>query len=534
MVTNTPKDAAEPSSSPGLLPLSILRGIWKRKIPIVLTWILLVVVTFAVVRLLPTVYMAESVVLIDSQKIPEKFVSATVASDLEDRVAAIKETLLSGGELKKVIDEFGLYQEQRKTHFEEEILDMMRKDISITVDVVGNSSKQRPGAFHIGYQGSDPSLVMRVANRLTDLYVEQNLKTREGQAEGTSAFLDTQLSEAKKRLDELEAAVSAYKVKHNGELPEQEQSLTNGLVGLHTQLQANMDALNRAHQTKVVQEGNLSAMQASAALETMHALETVPRASSLVGVPAGSYKKTSEVLEAQLAELLTRVTEKHSDVIKLRAAIEAAKQQEELEQSRESALKAEIELTEKQAKDGMADQQRILREISLYQRRIEQLPVRQQEMEQLTRDYEMSKTNYKSLLDKKMAAEMALDMERRQQSERFTIMDRAQLPEKPIKPKRQLLYAGGSVIGLIVAVLLGLGMELRHNVILGEWELKDNVPVLARLPRFTLPVRGQNARPARRGLFGRFRNRSLSSASAACLVLAGIATVCSWSHGVRL
>jgi len=492
-------DVEEASSHPGLLPLSVLRTLWKRKACIILTWALFALGTVAAVRYLPPVYLAESIVLIDSQKIPEKFVSATVATDLEERVAAVRQILLSGGELRKVINQFGLYQDQQKSKGEEEILDLMRKDISITMESVG--SGKRPGTFRIGYQGPDPATVMRVANRLTDLYVERNLQTREGQAEGTSEFLDNQLLEAKKRLDELEAVVSSYKVKHNGELPEQEESLARALSELHTQLQANRDALNRAQQTKVVQESTLSAMEASAAVQTMRTLEPVEREKGDAGVtttpaPSRTYRKASDALEAQLAELLTKVTEEHPAAIKLRTAIETAKREEELEQSRELGLKAQIEITEKELKNLTANQQRILRDLDGYQRRIERFPVREQEMAQITRDYEMSKTNYKSLLDKKMAAEMALDMEKRQQAERFIVLDRARLPGKPLKPERPLLYAGGSVIGLVLALLLGFIAELRQNVILGEWELKDDIPILARLPQFEVPASPQSERIA--------------------------------------
>ena len=255
MVNNTQTEPEE-SGHPAFSRLSILRTVWKRKVRIALAWVLFTTVSVAVVRSLPAVYLSEAVVLIDSQKIPEKFVSATVATDLEDRIAAIRQTLLSGGELKKIIDDYGLYREARKTHFEEEILEMMRKDISITLEAVGSgSNNKRTASFRIGFQGSDPALVVRVANRLTDLYVEQNLKNREGQAAGTSEFLDTQLREAKKRLDELEAAVSAYKLQHNGELPQQEQSLSSALSRLQTELESNRDATNRAQQTRVILEG---------------------------------------------------------------------------------------------------------------------------------------------------------------------------------------------------------------------------------------------------------------------------------------
>ena len=103
-------------------------------------------------------------------------------------------------------------------------------------------------------------------------------------------------------------------------------------------------------------------------------------------------------------------------------------------------------------------------------------------MAQITRDYEISKDNYKSLLDKKMAADMSLDMEQRQQSERFVVLDRAQLPEKPIAPNRRLLYAAGSGGSLLLALLVGFGTELRRNVLLGEWELPAGTAILARLP----------------------------------------------------
>src|SRR4051812_2858038 len=103
--------------------LSILRTIWKQRTRIVAVWVLLAACATFAVRKLPSLYQADALVLIDSQKIPEKFVSATVASDLEERISSIRQLLLSSGELKKVIDDFGLYKEERKTQFEEDILD---------------------------------------------------------------------------------------------------------------------------------------------------------------------------------------------------------------------------------------------------------------------------------------------------------------------------------------------------------------------------------------------------------------------------
>jgi polysaccharide chain length determinant protein (PEP-CTERM system associated) len=558
MADNIQVDEEQESSSPAFSRLSILRTLWKRKIRISLAWILFTIAGVAVVRLFPAVYLAETVVVVDSQQIPEKFVSPTVATDLEDRIATIRQMLLSSGELKKIIDDFGLYKEARKTHFEEEILEMMRKDISITLEPVGSgNNNKRTVAFRIGFQGSDPMLVMRVANRLTDVYVDEYMKTREAQAAGTSDFLQTQLRESKKRLDELEAAVSAYKVQHNGELPQQEPTLANTLSRLQTELEVNRDAINRVQQTRVILEGNLNAMEVTLGAQ-VHSWEQAQHATganvtfSPTGQPV-TQKKESEVLQEQLDMLRVRYNDSHPDVVRLRADIERVKQIEKQREAAKSSdtpkeaqakpgvaadppareplefahtreqvagLKAQIKASDKELEDRKAEQQRILHDLAMYQQRLEQLPVREQDMARLMRDYEMSKENYKSLLDKKMAADMSLDMETRQQSERFTVLDRAQVPEKPIKPKRPLLYAGAVVLGLALALVLGFSAEMRRNVVLGEWELPPGTPVLARLPYIAVQAAsGKTKSPERSRWFS--RRKGLANGVTALFLAAG-------------
>jgi len=577
MADNIQVDEEPQSSSPAFSRLSILRTLWKRKVRITLAWILFAIVGVAVVRLLPAVYLAETVVVIDSQQIPEKFVSATVATDLEDRIATIRETLLSSGELKKIIDDFGLYREQRKTLFEEEILEMMRKDISITLDPVGSgTNNKRTVAFRIGYQGPDPTLVARVANRLTDVYVDQNLKTREAQAAGTSDFLETQLRESKKRLDELEAAVSSYKLQHNGELPQQEPTLANTLSRLQTELEVNRDAINRVQQTRVILEGNLNAMEVTLSAEVRGWEQSQHAAGANVSFsPTGQpvpQRKQSEILQEQLDMLRVRYSDNHPDVVRLRADIEKLKQIEkqrdaassgdaakdaqpkpadaakdaqsktgskkeepptareplEFAHTREqiAGLRAQIKASDRELEDRKAEQQRILHDLGLYQQRLERLPVREQDMARLMRDYEMSKENYKSLLDKKMAAEMSLNMERRQQSERFTVLDRARVPEKPIKPKRPLLYAGAAALGLALALVLGFSAELRRNVVLGEWELPPGTPILARLPYIEVTAGSGRTKTPERGRW--FSRRKELAHGVTALFLAGGASA--WLH----
>jgi uncharacterized protein involved in exopolysaccharide biosynthesis len=146
----------------------------------------------------------------------------------------------------------------------------------------------------------------------------------------------------------------------------------------------------------------------------------------------------------------------------------------------------------KEMEARIADRQRILRSIAEYQAKVERLPIREQELAAVTRDYEMSKENYKSLLDKKMSAEMATDMERRQQAEQFTVQDPARIPSEPSKPKRLALNIGVVVAGLVISMAGAFGLELRKQCFLGEWELPPTVPVLGRVPTIVISISSQS------------------------------------------
>src|ERR1035438_9617515 len=145
--------------------------------------------------------------------------------------------------------------------------------------------------------------------------------------------------------------------------------------------------------------------------------------------------------------------------------------------------------------------------MSLAEGKLSRLPVREQEMAMVTRDYEISKANYKSLLDKKLSAEMSTDMERRQKSERFTVIDPARVPEKPFKPNRPLFWSFGVAAGLLIGIALGGALELRHNVFLGEWELPAGVVVLGRLPYIDMTA--PPTPPGSGGLRGLLHNRKM-------------------------
>jgi hypothetical protein len=160
----------------------------------------------------------------------------------------------------------------------------------------------------------------------------------------------------------------------------------------------------------------------------------------------------------------------------------------EVFQARErlAGLQAQLAANTKEIQARNVEQQRMQREMDDIQTRINQLPLREQEMARITRDYDISKGNYQSLLGRKMAAEMTTDMERRQKSERFTILDPARPPLGPLRPNRKMLRVAALGVGALIGLALAFALELRRGVLLGDWELPPNTTVLGRLPRIKI------------------------------------------------
>jgi len=498
--------------------------LWKRKWLITTLWLTGSLLSIFVVRLLPSVYTAEAVVLVDSQKIPENFVSPTVSGDILARLALISQNIMTSTRLLDIINTFNLYQNERKHLTREELLHKMRQDISVDFEKSWTGGKMQ--SFRLGYLGRDAKTVAEVANRLAGLYVAENVRAREDQAEGTVDFLRQQLQEAKKSLDEQEQKVAEFKRQRNGTLPEQQSSLLGTLSSLSVELQGVQTSVDRAQENELSLKAALSAAESSEA-SLRASLQRESKGSSSIVTDSGRVLKTkSEVLNEQLRALRLKYTADYPEVQALQRELSEATQEEseesaaappvggsrpansrsgtdvsnqrptivlpELIQSREriATLRAQIEIAKHQIDSLEKQHEGLAAAISDCRARINQLPLVEQEMTGIKRNYEESANNYNSLLQKKLAAGVATDMEHSQKSERFTVIDPARTPQKPVKPNRPVLAIVGSLAGLVVGLLLGFALEYRKQTFLGEWELPEGIVVLGRVPLIQMTIGG--------------------------------------------
>ena len=473
------------------------RRIWYLVIPFVL--IILGTVLFVIFA--PRLYKATTLVLVSPQQVPEAFVHSTVTTKIEERLASIAQEVMSRTRLERVIAEFHLYQKESRNLSKEEIVEKMQKDIKVELP----TKRDEKGFFTISYIGTDPTVVTSVTNRLTSLFIEENLLIREKQATGTTEFLTSELTTTKTKLDQLEAALSQYKRQHMGELPEQRDTNLRILEQIQLQSQRVGENLRAAQDRKLYIQKQLSDLElpisasggggTPAGKETRvssgrsSASSTALSNSSPVPEVAGSYESQKDAQNRQLDELTSKYTDSHPDVIaakKKLAELEKKKETYNVKNDpRHKELRNQLTINDIEIKRFRSEEAQISSQMNRYRGRIENVPSREQEMASLVREYQNTKETHELLMKKSQDAQQAENLERRQKGEQFRVIDPARLPEKPFSPDIPKVL----LIGLVLSIGCSFGLAFIREQLdrsfhdAGDAEVTLGLRVLATIPK---------------------------------------------------
>ncbi len=462
--------------------------------------------TFLHVRTLPNVYVSETVILVEPPKIPTEYVKAASIGTVQSRLSTISQQIMSRTRLEKIILDNNLYTEARKASPMEEVVEAMRKDLTLTVT--------KTDAFTLSYRSFDPLVAQRVTSQIASLYIEENLKVRSEQTEGVAQFLESQLKETETKLRELEDQMSGFKMRNLGALPEQQTANLAALNRLQLQLQSAADTVNRLEEKKSYTQRMSSELAALAKFRTPNS----SRAKTSEGTLETATVPVQGELEKKKAErdgLLARYTADHPDVRKLDKEIAALEKQaastpspapvspllpvpvavaedngsESDEILAKAEAQAQLDAIDIQIRQSKQEQDRLRREMGLFQARVDSVPKVEQLQKEISRDYDIMRQHYQTLLAKKNDAQMASSLERRQKGEQFRILDPAGLPERPAEPNRLRLNLMGLAAGLCFGFLLSLFLELRDDSVRSEHELAllTQLPVLVSVPLLSEP-----------------------------------------------
>lgn len=453
----------------------------------------------------PELYKSTTSILIIPQSVPQDFVRSTITVRVDQQLSTIKQQVLSRTTLTKVMEELDLFRNQRQKLSPEEVVELIRKRIDI--EVIQSRQRDSSDAFTLSFQYEDPRSAMQAASRLASYFIDENLKTREQQAVGTSEFLESQLKETKARLEQLEGKVKDYKMRYMGELPQQQDANLRLLSGLQDRLRSNESAIRTLEDRRVFLEAQIKLIEKSIALP---ASENGPMLPVVTHDPAQAQAIELARKRAKLAELASKYTPKHPSIValeqeiaRLEAEIEASQRATAVEdngsnngkktpspalvpsgieetrriRTQLNASAVEIASLKKERKD-------IEQNIAAVERKIEIAPRREQEMIALVRDYDNQKRSYDDLLKKKLEADIAQNLEKRQKGTQFQILDPANLPERPFKPNRR------QAMGIALAVALAIGLGGAVLLEMADLSLRDvrhfkhlfKVPILGYIP----------------------------------------------------
>ena len=499
----------------------------RRKWYIIFPLAISIVASFAVYKNLPKIYRATTLVLVQPQIIPDSYVRSTVTTSIADQLSTISQEILSGTRLEKVIHTFNLYPDLRNKVPIDEVIEIMKKSIEVTLQT-GASRERAQNTFSISYEGRDPRTVMGVVNQLASMFIEENVKAREQQAESTSIFLSKELSNIESQLIVKEAEIKHFRERNMGKLPQQLEANLRILERLQLQVTNVHTSIKAAEDRSMIFQNQIDQLRKPSPSQISR---NVPREQRVMGEEILPERTSDDpvinqwnLLKRELNVAQSKYTENHPDVIDLKRKIsnlepavkEILEKQKALNEARQKEMRARQERAGVQGRislEGMesidpatdrlltqyheqytsslleaerlkAEEKKVKEEILLYQKRIEDTPKLEQELTLLNRDYDLLKSTYQSLKDKKLQSQMAENYEKKHLGGQFKILDPARYPERPVRPNRDKILLTGAFIGLVAGLGLAWFRESLDESFHSEEELEADLglPLLASLP----------------------------------------------------
>jgi polysaccharide chain length determinant protein (PEP-CTERM system associated) len=439
------------------IPLRYPRAFW-------IPYLAVLALTAAAIFILPQKFRSSTLILVENTNLPEHFVTPVSSEGITQQLHTIRQVMLSRTNLEAVIQKLDPYPEAAgtPTHV---VVERMRAAVDIRV--------QENDSFVVEYVNRDPYKAMTVTNMLADRFIEDADRIRDTLTKRAYAFIESNLDEAREKLESRETSLRQHKQRYWGALPEQ---LASNLA--------------------MLQQSQLEQQTLGENLRTLEERRAGLERSMLDGRKAAGGGLLAELAaeKAELQKLRNRYTEQHPEVQALQLRIKRLEDRLAAGEPATSAtpdpelasLFRSLKLAESEIEAVKARRNQLDEKIAVYQSRVELTPKAEQELTTLTRDYQQLSENYTQMLRKEMDAEMARKLEQYWRGGHFRILDPAHLPRRPIRPYAGILLLGG----LGFAVVLGLASTLTADFLDRSLKTEHEVeaylphPVLVTLPRF--------------------------------------------------
>ena len=481
-------------------PVSVtIRDYWaiivRRRLIVISTLVVSLLIAGVLCLVLPKSYRSSTLILIEDAKIPEDYVKGLVGGSVEERLTMLQQQVLSRTLLGQVVEEFKLYDGKDGPEGLDAVIEGMRKEIRVeTVGTVTNRGKTVE-AFTISFAHEDPMTAMKVTAKLASQYIDENLKVREQMVTGVSVFLEQELNSAKAALEAQEQAIGKFKTRHIGLLPEQMEANLRALDRLQSDLNATDDMLHKQTDKLSMIEKSIKEYEANGSTQAGPGAAPGQTSMDPLLVRLRELEKNLTTLTAEYKETYPDIVQTKQEIagLKRQLAVKYGDPSEEKDADAAKTFDPYLRELMRQRNEARLEvsslkehRTKLAEHIREFENRVEQTPSREQELMILVRDYQNMQKNYQALLDKRLNAHVAENLEKRQKGEQFRVLDPANLPNKPDKPNRLLIMLWGLLGGCGLGFGVAVGMEQLNPTFKRreEVEMLPGIRVLAAIPNF--------------------------------------------------
>ncbi|MEQ1527904.1 MAG: Wzz/FepE/Etk N-terminal domain-containing protein [Methylococcales bacterium] len=515
-------------------------NIIRRRIKFLLIpFLVITVLSILLAVLLPPVYRSSATILIEEQEIPSELVKSTVTTFADQRIQMISQRIMTRSNLADIISKFNLYAADNKSKTQEQIQGKMRKSITvepISADVIDPRNGQPTKAtiaFTLAFEYESPAIAQKVANELTTLFLNENIKNRTQSAESTTLFLSEEARRLKEKVQQIQIKLATFKENNFNQLPEISRMNQQELTSLNNEL-ISLDSQERSLQErKFYLEGQLAQIDPNSMATGADGLRVLdmkdrlkllesqyPAAQATYSATHPDVLKMKREIESlkkeigggsdlndinaelvrkksELADLKQQYSDKHPDVLKLQKQIEklqssmvSIKQSDKARNNLEAdnpayiTLKSQLQSVNSEFTSLAYTRDQVKKKIEVLRDSLRQAPLVEKDYSDLIQELDNTNLRYREVSAREMEAQISQQLEVERKGERFSLIDPALEPEKPVSPNRMAIL----FLGIVFAFAVSFGSialaEMMDSAIYSE---KTVMAILGQAPLSIIP-----------------------------------------------
>lgn len=443
--------------------LSYARGIWVKKwLALFVVWVVCLL-GWPVVMKMPDEYQSRAQVYVDTDSLLKPLLRGiALQTNPEQQINLMVKTLMTRPNMEKIARLTDLDLTTQTPGQFDILINELKSDIRL-------SRAGRDNLYTISYASEDPVLAKNVVQATLTTLVENTLGNKREDSDSAGNFLDQQIEEYERRINETENQIKEFKRRNVGMMPGAGGDYYSRLQGLRSEL--NMVELqlreSRTRYQSIRQQ-----------------MEGEEPTFGLIESPTGPANFSSKYdgrianLEAELDQLRLKYTDAHPDIKEIQRTVDELTALRDAELAEYRVLQAEqggsmnpldqnpvyqeLKISMAREKSNVETlevrAQNYRQQVQELEKKIHTIPEIEAELKALQRGHALNQQKYNELNSRREAVQISQRAEVSADSFQFRVIDPPRVPSKPTGPNRTLfltvvlILAGGAGLGLAFVI----------------------------------------------------------------------------------